>query len=248
MAEPLPISPLRISMWSGPRNISTAMMYSFAQRADTRVVDEPLYAYYLTHTDASEYHPGADEVIVSQENDGPSVVRDVILGPCDRPVLFHKNMTHHAEGLEWSFMEKLCNVMLIRQPSDVITSYAKTVHEVSLRDTGFAEQVAILDYLQARGQRPPVIDSQDVLMNPRGVLGKLCDQIGIPFDEAMLTWQAGARPEDGVWAKHWYHNVHKSTGFQKYMPKDEPVPERLMPLWEECQPLYERLRELAIVG
>ncbi len=239
---------LRISIWSGPRNISTAMMYSFAQRADTRVVDEPLYGYYLAQTNARDYHPGADEVLATQETDGPTVIEEIILGPCDRPILFLKSMTHHVEGLDWGFMQKLCNVMLIRQPSEVLTSYAKNVHDVSLRDTGFAEQIAIFDYLQSHGQRPPVLDAKEVLLNPRGVLGKLCDQIGIPFDEAMLTWPAGPRPEDGAWAKYWYHSIHRSTGFQQYKPKDEPLPEHLLPLLEVCRPLYDRLRELAITA
>lgn len=240
------INPLRLFVTSGPRNISTALMYSFAQRADTRVYDEPFYAYYLSHTDADTYHPGAREVLDSQSQDGDKVIADVILGEDARPVRFFKNMTHHLIGLDWTFLEQLCNVILIRDPLSVIRSYAKEVETPSLRDVGFADSAAVYDYLCERGQDPPVIDSREVLLDPRGVLSQLCARVGIPFDEKMLAWEAGPRPEDGVWAKYWYANVHKSTGFRPYRENNEPLPDRLMPLYEECLPYYERLYEVAI--
>ena len=137
-------------------------------------------------------------------------------------------------------------MILIRDPLSVIRSYAKEVETPSLRDVGFADSAAVYDYLCARGQDPPVIDSREVLLDPRGVLSQLCERVGIPFDENMLAWEAGPRPEDGVWAKYWYANVHKSTGFQPYREKNEPLPDRLMPLFEECLPFYERLYEKAI--
>ncbi|MEM7348199.1 MAG: sulfotransferase family protein, partial [Chloroflexota bacterium] len=194
----------RIAVWSGPRNISTALMYSFAQRQDTRVFDEPLYGHYLSTTDAYTYHPGSDEVIASQENDWRKVVEQVILADYDEPVVFFKLMTHHMVNLEWDFTTELCNVILTRDPWDMLPSYAKNVEMPSLHDTGYALHVELMEYLHQRGHQTPVIESRAVLSNPRSVLSQLCDQIGIPFDEAMLSWEAGARPEDGVWAPYWY--------------------------------------------
>lgn len=237
---------LRISMWSGPRNISTALMYSFAQRPDTLVMDEPLYAHYLAHSDARHYHPGAEEVLASQENDGEKVIRELILGSCPKPVLFLKNMTHHLVQLDWNFLLQLRNVLLIRHPRQVIISYAKNVPNPTLQDVGYAAQVELLHYLQERGQQVWVLDSNEVLKNPRQVLSILCERLGLAFDERMLTWPAGARPEDGVWAKYWYANVHRSTGFQPYRPRHDLFPARLQPLLDACLPLYEELASLAI--
>ncbi|MBE7554779.1 MAG: sulfotransferase family protein [Anaerolineales bacterium] len=236
----------RICLWSGPRNISTALMYSFAQRNDTTVVDEPLYAHYLSTTEAHTYHPGAADVIAVQENDGVKVVRDVILGDYPTPLVFFKHMTHHLVNLDWSFLDQTINILLTRDPRDMLPSYAKNVEQPTLRDTDYADHLKLLDYLRSRGQTPPVLDAKQVLLNPRGVLTRLCVQIGIPFEEAMLSWKAGARPEDGVWAKYWYHAVHQSTGFQPYQPKTTPFPEHLQPLLAECQPYYEQLAALAI--
>lgn len=237
---------LCLSVWSGPRNISTALMYSFAQRADTQVIDEPFYGYYLVNSPAREYHPGAEETIASMETDA-QVVLDQILGQWKLPVLFLKNMTHHLVELDWSFVDKLCNVILVRDPVEMLPSYAKEVEQPTLHDTGYDTLVQLVDYLEERGHpAPPVLDSKEVLLDPATVLSKLCDQVGIDFDDAMLSWQAGARPEDGAWAKYWYSSVHKSTGFQKYRPKHEPFPTHLEPLLAECLPYYERLEKLAI--
>jgi len=230
---------LRISVWSGPRNVSTALMYSFAQRADARVVDEPLYGHYLKVTGAP--HPARDELLTKLETDAGKVVREVILGPCDRPVLFLKQMAHHLVELDWSFLERTANVLLIREPSEVLRSLVHQLPEPTMLDTGMALQRRILDYLEARGQEPPVLDSRELLLDPRGVLGALCERLGIPFDESMLCWPAGPRPEDGIWAEHWYHNLHRSTGFQPYRPKTDPFPERLQPLLDECREHYEVL-------
>jgi len=233
----------RICIWSGPRNISTALMYSFAQRSDTTVVDEPLYAHYLTSTNADEYHPGADEVIADQENDGQKVIEDVIFGEYETPIVFIKHMTHHLVDLDGSFMKNTINVILTREPGEMLTSFIKQIPNPSLRDTGYPQHLELMEFLRGIGQQPIVIDSKDVLLNPRKKLAEICEHLGIPFDENMLSWEAGARPEDGIWAKHWYQNVHKSTGFQSYQPKNVPLPEGLEELFEESEKCYRELVE-----
>lgn len=233
----------RICLWSGPRNISTALMYSFAQREDTTVVDEPLYAHYLTSTEASVYHPGAEEVINDQENNGEKVVRDVIFGTYKTPVVLFKNMTHHLVDLDWGFLEKMKNVILTRDPRDMLPSYAKQIKNPTMQDVGYAKHLELLNYITGIGQEPLVIDSKEILMNPEKKLSEICNRLDIPFDKKMLSWEAGSRPEDGVWAKHWYHNVHKSTGFQPYKPKKSEFPDHLKQLLKECESIYKKLIE-----
>ena len=237
---------LRLSVWSGPRNVSTALMYSFRQRSDTVVVDEPLYGHYLRTTDAD--HPGAEEVLEAMDNDGERVVREVILGPCERPVHFFKNMAHHLPGLEPAFLDSITNVLLIRDPTEMLPSLATQLASPALRDTGLREQAVILDSILARGEEPIVLDARELLLDPPGVLRGACAKLGIPFDDAMLSWPAGPKPEDGVWAEHWYHNVHASTGFAPYNSPQDPFPARLEPLLKECLPYYERLQNHAIAA
>jgi hypothetical protein len=235
---------IRINVWSGPRNVSTALMYSFAQRTDTRVVDEPLYGHYLRVSHAP--HPGADEVMAQMRTDAAQVIDEVILGPCDRPVLFLKQMAHHLVDLDRTFLAHTVNVLLIRDPVQMLPSLAKNLDAPVLRDTGLALQSELFDHLRGLGQRPPVLDAREVLLNPRKVLGALCAATSIAFDEAMLQWQAGPRAEDGVWAKYWYDAVHQSTGFQPYREKREAFPAHLEPLLAECRPHYERLAQYVI--
>ena len=231
----------RICVWSGPRNISTALMYSFAQRNDTTVVDEPLYAHYLTSTPADEYHPGAEEVISDQENDGQKVIDEVVFGEYETPVVFFKHMTHHLVVLDWSFLKDTINVILTRDPRDMLPSIVKQIPNPTMQDVGYAAHLELLNYLNGIGQKPLVIDSKEVLINPRKKLSEFCEFTGIPFDKTMLSWEAGARAEDGIWAKHWYHNVHKSTGFQAYQPKKDPIPEGLEELLKESERCYRKL-------
>lgn len=231
----------RICLWSGPRNISTALMYSFGQREDTTIVDEPLYAHYLASTNASKYHPGAEQVLESQENDGGKVVKEVILGEYDTPFVFFKNMTHHLVNLDWSFLENTINVILTRPPRDMLPSYAKQVKNPSMKDVGYKKHLELVRYLDKMERKPVIIDSKKLLQDPQSGLRKLCSAIGIPFDEAMMNWPAGPREEDGVWARHWYHSVHRSTGFKPYKPKTGPFPEELKELLEECREAYEEL-------
>jgi hypothetical protein len=223
-------------------------MYSFAQRSDTRVVDEPLYAHYLARSPARAYHPGAEAVLASQQRDGAAVVRDVILGPCDRPVLFLKQMTHHLVDLDLDFLHHTTNVLLTRDPREMLPSYAQQVETPTLSDTGYPQSVALLDHLESIGHRPAVLDARALLLDPESVLEQLCRRLGLAFDAAMLRWPAGPRPEDGVWAEYWYDNVHRSTGFAPYRPRGQPLPAPLEPLLAACAPLYERLVGKALRG
>jgi hypothetical protein len=219
-------------------------MYSFRQRSDTLVVDEPLYGHYLRTTGAE--HPGAREVLDAMDNDGERVVREVILGPCERPIHFFKNMAHHLPGLGPGFLGSITNVLLIRDPTEMLPSLARQLSSPTLRDTGLREQIVILDSILARGEIPIVLDARELLLDPPGVLRLACADLGIPFEDAMLSWPAGPKPEDGVWARHWYHNVHASTGFAPYSRPEDPFPARLGPLLEECQPFYRRLQGYAV--
>ncbi len=235
---------LRLSMWSGPRNVSTALMYSFRERSDTVVFDEPLYGHYLKVSGAD--HPGKDEVMAAMDTKGERVVRDVLLGPCEKPIRFYKNMAHHVLGLGRTFLSELTNILLTRDPRDMLPSLAQQIPHPVLRDTGLTEQVEILENILQSGQTPVVIDSRELLLNPKVVLEEICNRLSIPFEETMLSWSAGAKPEDGVWAKYWYHNVHRSTTFGSYEVKQEPFPKQLESLLEESLPLYERLYGYAI--
>ncbi len=237
---------LRINLWSGPRNVSTALMYSFARRPDTRVVDEPLYGHYLRVSGAD--HPGRDAVMAAVDCDGERVVREVILGPCDLPVLFLKQMAHHLVDLDRGFLAETANVLLIRDPAEVLRSLRHQLGAPRLVDTGIAVQSSLFDELCRGGDEPPVVDSRQLLLAPAAVLEKLCARLGLDPDPGMLDWPAGGRPEDGVWAPHWYANVHRSTGFQPYRPKRGGFPERLRPILDEARPHYERLLRHALRG
>ena len=241
----MPANPLhRLCLWSGPRNISTALMYAFAQRADTYVVDEPLYGHYLRVSGAP--HPGADAIMAAMDCDAARVIETVILGPCDRPLLFHKSMAHHLVEVDWRFLEQTTNILLTRDPLEMLPSLSKVLNQPRLEDTGLKKQVDLLHYLQALGQDVPVLEARELLLNPEQVLKRLCKRLDLSFDRTMLRWPAGPIYADGIWAPYWYENIHKSTGFQPYRPKTEPFPERLRPLLEECQPCYRQLWEIAI--
>lgn len=230
----------RIFLWSGPRNISTTLMYSFAQRSDTRVYDEPLYGAYLSNTPADEYHPDAELIKASMECD-PQKVVDWMVGPHEQSVVFFKNMTHHLMDLDLSFTKNGFNVILTRDPVDMLPSFDKVIQNPSLKDVGYADHIELKRYFDTEGIPYLILDSKEVLMDPESVLKQVCERIGISFNARMLNWVKGARPEDGVWAKHWYSNIHRSTGYMKYAPKEEVFPERLNALLKECQALYQEL-------
>ena len=236
----------RINLWSSPRNISTALMYSFAQRADTRVFDEPLYAHYLIRAAPEAEHPVADEILRTQENDGELVVRDLILGEHGKPVAVFKQMTHHFVDLDPTFLQKTDNVLLIRDPRAIIASYAKVIPDPTIDGIGVRKQLELYEQLKAYGTLKAIVEARELLLNPERVLRILCECLGLEFDPAMLQWEAGPRPEDGVWAPHWYANVHRSTGFQPYVEKKielSPDQERLA---KACMPYYDQLFEEAI--
>lgn len=234
---------VRIAMWSGPRNISTAMMRSWGSRGDTAVVDEPLYSHYLRVTGL--VHPGRDEVLASQSSDWREVV-DGLLGPVPggKKIWYQKHMAHHLteEMGDGAWVDGLVNCLLIRDPAEMITSFVKVVESPTAEELGLPQQVRLFDRIVAQtGRAPVVVDSRDVLEDPEGMLRALCERVGVGFDPAMLSWDAGARETDGVWGKYWYGSVWESTGFGAYRAKNEVVPSRLSGVLAECRGLYERL-------
>lgn len=235
----------RICLWSGPRNISTTLMYSFAQRKDTAVFDEPLYAHYLCNTNAAEYHPGAEDVISTLENDGQQVV-EMMMGKHNKLVVFFKNMTHHLLDLDRTFMKDVVNVILTRDPKEMIPSFAKVIDNPTISDIGYELHTELIEYFEKERIDYVVLDSKKILLNPETVLSAFCEKIGIEFEDTMLNWNSGARKEDGCWAKYWYKNVHQSTGYIPYKAKSAPFPVNLLPLLNECQPHYYKVVEKAI--
>lgn len=234
--------PLRIAMWSGPRNISTAMMRSWGNRPDTFVTDEPLYAHYLVAT--GRKHPGAEEVVATYETDWKKVVEQITGDvPEGKTIWFQKHMAHHLlPGMDREWLGSLTHAFLIRDPKEMLISLAKNVPDAKLEDTGLAQQCDIFrDVRKRTGRTPPVLDAKDVLLDPRGQLMRLCMALGVRFWDEMLSWPAGPRPTDGVWAKSWYHEVEKSTTFNPWKPKTDPLPPGMLALYRECLDCYEEL-------
>jgi hypothetical protein len=236
--------PIRIAMWSGPRNISTAMMRSFEARGDAAVSDEPFYAAYLHRTGIN--HPMRDEVMASQPRDQVKVAA-MLVGPVpgNKPIWYQKHMTLHLlEGDGRGWMSQMRNAFLIRDPKSVLASYAMKRDQVTLADIGFVQQRELFDAEATRlGAPPPVVDCTDILANPAGTLARLCDALGIPYTSSMLRWPPGRRATDGVWAPAWYQSVEKSTGFES--PKAGAaveLPPHLKALADQAQPHYEALR------
>jgi len=230
-------------MWSGPRNISTAMMRAWGNRPDTFVCDEPFYAYYLQATGRD--HPGSEEVIAQGETDWRKVIAQLTGDvPDGKRIFYQKQMTHHLlPEMDRGWLNAITNCFLIRDPAEVIVSYLKKKDDPTLEDIGFVQQAEIFDWVREQtGAIPPVIDAHDVLENPERTLRLLCDAIGVHFTEAMLSWPPGLRKTDGIWAKHWYNEVATSTGFRKPTPtKMASVPARLKATHDEARESYERL-------
>jgi hypothetical protein len=235
--------PIRIAMWSGPRNISTAMMRSFEARGDTAVSDEPFYAAYLARTGID--HPMRDEVMASQPRD-PAAVAALLLGPVpgNEPIWYQKHMTLHllaGDRLDW--MGHVRNAFLIRDPTSVLASYALKRDAVTLADIGFVQQRELFESeAQRLGRPPPVVDAADIVASPARTLDRLCKALGIPYTPAMLRWPPGRRATDGVWAPAWYQAVEKSTGFEapKHRVAAELTP-HLEALADQARPHYDAL-------
>lgn len=236
--------PIRIAMWSGPRNLSTAMMRSFGNRADAAgVMDEPFYAAYLAATGLD--HPMRDAILASQSRDWEVVARACAEAPAPPGgIVYQKHMTHHMlSGVDLGWMDGLTHVFLIRDPSRVVASYAAKREAATLEDIGFLQQLRLFDHVAERsGAAPPVIDAEDIRADPETALRALCAAIGIPFDAKMLSWPAGPRAEDGVWAGHWYASVNASTGFAPPEPPPPDLPPALRAIADAARPAYERMR------
>ena len=235
--------PVRIAMWSGPRNLSTTMMRSFGARADTACVDEPFYAAYLTVTGL--VHPMQDEILAAQPCDGAVVARQLTQEPVagGKPVFYHKHMTHHmAPDLPRHWMHKVTNAFLIRDPARVLASYARKMETVSLEAIGIPQQAELFDRVcQIRGEAPPVVDSDDILADPAGMLRALCAALGVGYTDAMLSWDTGPKPEDGVWAPHWYDAVWQSTGFGAPRTEEPVLRDELRKLADEARESHEAI-------
>ena len=237
---------LRINCWSGPRNISTALMYSFREREDTTVVDEPFYAHYLRVS--GRKHPGYQEVLNSQDQYSEQVIENVIQSEYTTPVVFFKQMCHHLVEIDLSFLNNCSNILLIREPSLVIRSHAKNVPDLKVSDIGLDVQNSLLNRIIESGAVPIVVDSANLLMNPEAILKELCQHLGIAFDTSMLSWESGPKPEDGVWARHWYKNTHESSAFSNKESSRDPMPEKFLPVLEEATVLYDNLKKYACKG
>lgn len=239
---------VRIAMWSGPRNISTAMMRSFENRTDAAVWDEPFYGPYLDTT--GKPHPGADEIIATHGSNWEDIVKGV-LGPVPggKPVFYQKHMTHHMlPQTDLSWMNGMTNCFLIRDPAAVLSSYNVRIDEFDAYDIGFPQQQRLFDHVcDTTGEVPVILDSKDILKNPQAMLSALCEKLGISFSDNMLHWPPGPRTSDGVWAKHWYDAVYESTGFAPYREKQIELNADQQHVVDECQPSYDLLSQHRLV-
>jgi len=230
-------------MIASPRNISTAVMYSFARRENTRVIDEPFYAYYLEKTGVP--HPGFDEILAALPTSS-EVVIETLNEKVRKANLFIKNMSHHMEDLKLDFLLDHKILLLIRDPKLQIASFSKVIDKPVIRDIGIKAQKGIYEFLIKNNKAPVIIDAGELLSDPEGVLAKACEHLGIEFTNKMMTWPAGPIDEDGVWAKYWYLNVHQSTGFKKPESKDIKLKGHLLTLYNEAKPFYDHLYKHAL--
>ncbi|MEM7210795.1 MAG: HAD family hydrolase [Pseudomonadota bacterium] len=234
---------VRIAMWSGPRNISTAMMRAWGSRSDCVVMDEPFYGAYLAETGLE--HPMRTEILAAHPVDFSEISRDCA-ERSDAGVIYQKHMCQHMipeAPLDW--MSACCHAFLIRPPAEVAASFSLKYRDLTAEYLGFRRQAELFEIAGKNGNHPPVIEAREVLENPEGMLRALCAVLEVPFDPAMLSWEAGPRDSDGVWASHWYHSVNQSTGFVEPRPA-APCPDALAPIVAECQPYYDAMREHCI--
>lgn len=238
--------PLRIAMWSGPRNISTAMMRAWENRPDCTVSDEPLYAHYLAHTGLD--HPAREQVVARGDTDWRSVVATLTgPAPAGAPVWYQKHMTHHLlPHIDHGWIARLRNVLLIRNPREVVASYLKARSTVTAEDIGLPQQLRLYRELAAAGDPPPVIDASDFLRAPEAHLRALCQWLGIDFTDRMLSWRKGPRDSDGIWAPHWYAHVWESTGFEVPEAREVVLTAEGEAVADECIEAYRWLRAHAV--
>lgn len=230
---------------SGPRNISTALMYAFGNRSDCTIVDEPMYAVYLKKHRVQ--HPGRAEVLASLPTKMPDVKAQVFESHRGVDLLFVKNMAHHFIDVDHQFIYKHRNIFLIREPKQLISSFAQVIPNPNMQDIGLQKEFELFEDTQANAEFPPIVlDSNEILKDPKGVLSKLCKALDIPFSDRMLQWTAGPRAEDGVWAKYWYANVHQSTGFKKQQTKERELPVHLEALYQKSKSYYDILFQNSI--
>lgn len=236
----------RIAMWSGPRNISTAMMRSWENRSDTSVVDEPFYAFYLAKTRSP--HPMFDEVLASQSQEYEDVARQLSDDFCDTAIQYQKHMTQHMLSNNFAWAKGLKHCFLIREPKEVVNSYTNSRGVCTVEDIGIIRQAEVYQQLsELTGQDIPIIDSNDVLKQPKILLAKLCEKLDIPFENNMLQWPAGPRDSDGVWSSHWYHSVERSTEFAPFQHKEFPLNDKQMHVVEAVMPAFKSLSERKIM-
>jgi len=233
-----------INLISGPRNVSTALMYSFAQRKDTKVVDEPFYGFYLKKTGI--IHPGKKRIMQSMMTDIDQITDRLLQKDCKDKVLFLKNMSHHHIDVSHIFLQNVNNVFLIRNPAELLISFSKVIKNPGIDDIGLKKSWELFTLLQRLDQNPIVIDSGELLKNPEVMLERLCSVLSIPFDQGMLSWPAGPRKEDGIWAEYWYHNVHRSTGFVQSQPKEVQLTDDLQEVYQEALKYYNDLLKHSI--
>lgn len=235
----------RINLISGPRNISTALMYSFGNRDDTTVVDEPMYAYYLQKSGI--IHPGHEEVLNSLPTDLNIVLDKYFFNPVSTPYYFIKGMAHHYMGIDdLSFLDNLSNVLLIRDPAKLIASFAKVIPNPTLQDIGIKKEWELYEFLLKLGKEPIILDSEEVLKSPEKVLTTLCEMLEIPFSQKMLRWNPGPRKEDGTWARFWYQSVWRSSGFSRQKSSTVEFPRSLQSLLDEALIYYQQLHDNSI--
>jgi hypothetical protein len=232
-----------INLISGPRNLSTALMYSFSQNPTIKVLDEPFYAYYLSQGNAQVAHPGNFEILTSLPHTRSGVLAQIQdLFDATQKHVFIKGMAHHYLSREPDHILSWENVILIRHPKKLLASFSKVIENPSIDDIGIKKAAEIFTYLQGKGKTPIVIDSDELLKNPEVYLEKLCNLLGIPFSKQMLSWQKGGVSEDGVWARYWYRNVHQSTGFAVQKTSNQTMPAKLDAVLEEALIHYKILK------
>ena len=229
---------------SSPRNLSTAMMYSFHHRGDTLVVDEPFYGYYLKKTGTQQ--PGYEEIIQTMINDSADVIAGFGRNGRSKPHLFIKDMAHHLIDMDISFINEHTPIFLIRNPKQLIASFAQVIPNPKMEDVGLKRQYEIFQFLKEHGSKCIVVDSGDLIENIRPFMEELCTRLDLDFKESMISWPKGAIAEDGIWAKYWYKNIHQSTGFSKQKTSDRALPKNCEELYQESKIYYDELSKYAL--